>query len=334
MSGNIKKYNNDKGYESLNRNMLQDTENLSIDSIGLLAHLTSYPDNWKLYKTELYTRFAKSKRSKIESAWKELVKEKYIVQLRKRVGPTWEYIYYHNQQRFTDEDIKSIAEQEHAEIWDGKMSKRKQQSNTVTEESLDINVYPTVDFQQLESNSSKSTPNILTSKEINYKNKSLDNKDTKDTNMPNIKNHISNSLSEEQRLKEKELYMQTAYYENQDYVPERIAKMLQVFSDSTEQAKEYYQIILLAKKNAEIKTGYMIWLEHEPETEHQIINSFSRAVRKIEKERNIDNPKGYIYKAIYDYLIQEVGNRQRIQESARKDSKLNQDFTNYNWLEN
>lgn len=333
MSGNVKKYQKDKGFESINRNMLQDTENLSIDSIGLLAHLTSYPDNWKLYKTELYTRFAKSKRSKIESAWKELVREKYIVQLRKRVGPKWEYIYYHNQQRFTDEDINSIAELENAEIWDGKMSKPKQQSNPSKEEPHDINVYPTVDFQQLESNSSKPTPNILTSKEINYKNKSLDNIDTKDTNQPNIENQFSNSLTEEQRLKEKEMYMQNAFYENQEYVPEKIANMLKVFSASTVQAKEYYQIILLAKKNAETKTGYMIWLEHEPETQHQIINSFSRAVRKIEKERNVDNPNGYIYKAIYDYLIQEIGNRQRIQVSASKDSELNQDFTNYNWLE-
>ena len=143
---------------------------------------------------------------------------------------------------------------------------------------------------------------------INTNLKDLDTLDTRDTKNPKIKPNIfQDSLSEQERLKQKEQYMKRAFYENEERVPANIAKMLSVFSTSPEEANIFYNIILTAKKNAEIDLGGMvIWLEHEPELEQKIINAFSRSIRKIEKERNIENPKGYIYKSIYDLIIEEL----------------------------
>src|SRR5699024_9674867 len=98
-----------------------------------------------------------------------------------------------------------------------------------------------------------------------------------------------NSLSTEKKEKLKEKYMEQAFYNNQERIPKRLAEMLQVFSGSPEQAKKYYETILLAKHNAEKEMDCVIWLEHEPELEHKIIQAFSRAIRKIEKERNVKN---------------------------------------------
>ncbi len=120
MSGNVKKFKGNKGYESLDRHMLQDEENLSLEAIGLLANLTSYPDTWTLHKTELYKRFAKSGRRIVEKAWDNLIDNKYIIQLRKRNGQKYDYMYYHSQVPFTDSDIKEIEEIEGTTIWDGK----------------------------------------------------------------------------------------------------------------------------------------------------------------------------------------------------------------------
>ncbi|MCI1590842.1 hypothetical protein [Heyndrickxia oleronia] len=45
--------------------------------------------------------------------------------------------------------------------------------------------------------------------------------------------------------------MEEAFFSNEDYVPEKLAKMLKVFSNTPEEAKAYYDIIMVAKKNAE-----------------------------------------------------------------------------------
>ncbi|MFD4820112.1 hypothetical protein [Peribacillus butanolivorans] len=333
--GNVKKFLKDKGYESIHRNMLQDVDHLSLESIGLLAHLRSYSDNWKIHKTELYKRFAKSKRTKVEKAWNELVQEKYIVQLRKRAGKKYEYIYYHNHERFSDEDIKDIVEHEQAVIWDGKVKNDDKTIEIKLSKNTDINNdSSTADFQQSKMNSSFSTDKKLTIDEVNYKNNILD---TKDTNKHAVHNDFSTSLTEDERLKEKELYMQNAFYENLEYIPDQLAKMLKVFSSSTEQAKEFYNLILLAKKNTEIRNGTMIWLENEPELMHEIINTFSRAIRKIEKERNIDNPNGYIYKAIYDLVHREINQRMMLQKmengGTSQYKKNSPNVPLYNWLE-
>lgn len=171
------------------------------------------------------------------------------------------------------------------------------------------------ELQKMESNNTDSSNTNL---------KDLDTRDTKDTKINEFSPiQFQNLLKEKERLKSKEQYMEEAFFSNEDYVPEKLAKMLKVFSTTPEEAKAYFDIIMIAKKNAEKDLNLMIWLEHHPEIEQKIIFAFSRSIRKIEKERNIDNPKGYIYKSIYDLLMDEF--------------RTPFDATNtpyfYNWLE-
>src|SRR5699024_4449369 len=67
-----------------------------------------------LHKTEVYKRFKKNGKTSVSNAWEELVKEKYIVQFRKRNGRKWDYIYYFNLEPFTNEQIDDLEEKEKA----------------------------------------------------------------------------------------------------------------------------------------------------------------------------------------------------------------------------
>jgi len=146
----------------------------------------------------------------------------------------------------------------------------------------------------------------------NTEKKDLDTLDTKDTVPDYIENnHDVNSSNEKERLRKKEEYMSKAFYGNEEYIPKELSNMLSVFARTPDEAKKYYEIILIAKKNAEKNTGEMIWLEEEPELTQKLINSFARAIRKIEKERNIGNPKGYLYRSINDLLTKEINSRHR-----------------------
>lgn len=157
--------------------------------------------------------------------------------------------------------------------------------------------------------------------------KDLDTEDTKDTTKDPAQNFNSFfSMTEQQKQQKKEEYISRAFYENTEYIPEKIAEMLSVFSRTTDEAKKYYDIILIAKKKVEEETGEMIWLEDDPDLVKKIINSFSRAIRKIEKRQvKIDNPRGYLYNSIYSAIAMEISARLRV---------INTDKPYFNWLEN
>lgn len=118
----IKNFKKDKGFEIIPRELLQHCDKkakdkngkengkngLSLQAIGLLVNLQSYPEDWELHKTELYTRYSKNGKTSVMSAWDELVEKKYIIQFHKRVGKANQYIYYYNLTPFTDEDIKEV----------------------------------------------------------------------------------------------------------------------------------------------------------------------------------------------------------------------------------
>ncbi|TLQ49484.1 hypothetical protein FEZ33_00405 [Ruoffia tabacinasalis] len=106
MSDTIKRYSKFKGYESLPRDLLQ-SKNLTLEAIGLLANLASYPENWILRKTELRTRFKNGKKA-VDRIWDELVTENYLIQFRKRVGRGYEYRYYFSVEQFKTSDIQEL----------------------------------------------------------------------------------------------------------------------------------------------------------------------------------------------------------------------------------
>lgn len=108
-SGQLNRFNKNKGYESIPRDFLQSNE-LSLEAIGFLCNIQSYPEEWVLYKTELYKRYPKNKRSSIERIWAELMEHGYIVQYRKRDGKRYVYQYYFSLVKFNNDDLKEIDE--------------------------------------------------------------------------------------------------------------------------------------------------------------------------------------------------------------------------------
>ncbi len=94
---------------------------VSLEALGLLVNLLSYPSTWELHKTEVYKRFAKNKRTSVKSAWNDLVKANYMIEFRYRSGRSYEYVYYYRKAPFTAEEKAEIlanAEKEFGEIWD------------------------------------------------------------------------------------------------------------------------------------------------------------------------------------------------------------------------
>ncbi|MGG3806228.1 hypothetical protein [Metabacillus fastidiosus] len=93
---------------------------ISLEALGLLVNLLSYPTTWDLYKTELYKRFAKHGEKSVRSAWNDLLNANYIIEFKYRNGKKYEYVYYFRKVPFTDEERAEIlanAEKEFGEIW-------------------------------------------------------------------------------------------------------------------------------------------------------------------------------------------------------------------------
>lgn len=84
---------------------LNSSNPISLQALGLLSNLVSYPSHWKINKTEVQNRFAKNKATSVKKAWKELVKSKYIIEGKYRNGSKWIYVYLVNKKPFTDEEI-------------------------------------------------------------------------------------------------------------------------------------------------------------------------------------------------------------------------------------
>ena len=281
--GNVKKFIKRKGYESLNRDMLQNVGNLSLEAIGLLCNLTSYPAGWEVNKTELYKRFAKSGRRKVEKAWNELIEQKYIVQFKKRTGKKYDYIYYHNQECFTDEEIKEIEEIEECKVWDGKLNPKGNEQKTQTD-----NDFWTVQNEQSNLDSSKRTANILTIKEINYKNKEDTYKDTEQLDL-STNNNLDNEFRKEQQEK---IYKKTL----EDKMPEQLFNTLNVLSEDYDEMYKWYGILLRAKADVEKKRDTVIPFEIENITT-EINKALQSGIRAIKKEQKT-NPDNYLYTTI------------------------------------
>jgi hypothetical protein len=93
---------------------------ISLQALGLLVNLLSYPTSWELHKTELYKRFGKDGERPVRTAWNDLLEANYIIEFKYRVGRKWEYVYYFRKVPFTVEEkaeILAAAEKEYGEIW-------------------------------------------------------------------------------------------------------------------------------------------------------------------------------------------------------------------------
>lgn len=180
-TGKITQYNKNKGYESISRDFLQD-RTLSYEATGLLAELQSYPNDWKLYKTELHKRRSKNKRSSIDRIWKELEATDYLIQFRKRDGKKWDYQYIFSLEKFTEEDKVNIGQELSTDGYSSYFSNKQEEkleepchNNVSSSANFHKPVQETEDsflneaFQHSKVNRAETTRKKLTIKEINYK---------------------------------------------------------------------------------------------------------------------------------------------------------------------
>ncbi|HFD1635376.1 TPA: hypothetical protein QFF48_001637 [Enterococcus faecium] len=108
--GSLLKFSRNKGYESIPRELAQN-EKLSYEARGLLISISSYPESFKLYKSELYKRSIKNSRRKIDKCWQELIDEGYVLQFRKRDGKSFIFSYLFSMESFLLEDMIHLFEE-------------------------------------------------------------------------------------------------------------------------------------------------------------------------------------------------------------------------------
>lgn len=170
----IKNINNVKPFETIPRKLLQqcdkkrshtESKPLSLQAIGLLCNLQSYPENWEIHKTELYNRYEKNGRRQIQNAWNELVDANYIVQFKIYDGNKLDYYYYFSTEEITEEQIKELEDFHHSEKLD--RFELKDKNPTVQNEQYDNDgEFSTVHSVQYnlystDVNSTKRTDNII-----------------------------------------------------------------------------------------------------------------------------------------------------------------------------
>ena len=295
--------------------MLQDIDNLSLQAIGLLANLTSMPDSWVLHKTELYTRYAKNGRRSVLSAWNELIENNYIIQFKKRDGKSYDYIYYHNQEGFTVEDIKKIEEMEGTTVWDGKHSPQEKtqtkpkQKIKPDEKTHETNNSSDVHFEQSKLGSPKRTDNRFIINEVNNKDKDTYKDTLEDTKR--YSSESSNQSSKEKMLKDS---LKT-------HMPDSIHHTLSTFTKDYQEMYDWFGIILRAKKEVEKQSEKLILLE---DYEEEINGYLMSGIRKIKTDHRIKKPKNYLFTTIQENLGKHIS---EIERSEVQNSSI------YNWLD-
>src|SRR5699024_1182503 len=189
---------------------------LSLQAIGLLVNLQSYPETWVISKSELYKRYSKNGKTSVANAWNELVENNFIVQFHKREGKTNQYVYYFSLTPFTENDIKEIYNKS---TTNSKSKYKLKKLNKPLFESQSLSFwFSTSQNEHLKMNFSKPESNILhreeiTQEEITHKeNRESDMNDMNDNNQvregEKLHSYHSNhnqQITDELTLKEFEL---------------------------------------------------------------------------------------------------------------------------------
>ena len=143
-------------------------QSISLQALGLLVNLLSYPATWELHKTELYKRFGKDGRTAVKSAWDDLANANYIIEFRYRNGKKYEYVYYFRKVPFTDEEKAKIldnAEKEYGQIWGvDSVHLKMETSKPVGNQNNKLNKLPKIN-KDINTDDDKRTSSPLTEKE-------------------------------------------------------------------------------------------------------------------------------------------------------------------------
>ena len=280
-TGQITKFQKTKGFESLPREMLQDT-NLSLEAIGLLSYMQSLPEDWKLYKTELYTRFPKNKRRSIDNIWKELVEHNYLLNFKKREGKKYVYSYVFTVVPFSKEEAEQITK-EH-----------------------EVNGFWDVRNEQSTVNSSKRATSKLNNKKVLHKNDGIDTSlDTDKSQAPNLD---LAKLSEEIESEIKNPKSQS--------IPADSLQTLKNFEICFNQSTyELIGSILRAKKEVGKEEGRLLSFEQFEEDFNQQTKIICNAIYKKSKANKLrKTPEDYLYVSFVQYFKEQAFKLEQLDE--------------------
>lgn len=204
-------------YAQIHNNPLQhDLKDLR--AIGLLSHLMSLPNDWIIYKTQLYQKYS---RKNIDTAWKELVHKNYIIGFNCYVDGKKQTYYSVSDIPFIPEEFSNLIYETVGELMElGKsvksLSPIKDLNLTIPKDITDVlNVqqpkskkeYSTVPIVQYSQYGTIGTP----TKEI-YTNKKITN--TEDDDLTTNSRLIKQELSFEPILSDDEILLITNKVKN------------------------------------------------------------------------------------------------------------------------
>lgn len=322
--GNIKHFKKDYGYELIPRELLQScdknskySKGLSLQAIGLLVNLQSYPENWDLNKTELYKRYSKNGRSSVQNAWNELVEKNFIVQFHKREGKRNIYTYYFSLTPFSDEDIKEIESLEQTNAKKSLALKKNQSSknkkkfrfknNTITLSYQGILScrFSTSQNEHLKMNSSKPTTNRLHSKEITHQ-------DTTQEDISGMNGMSGNNIDSMSEMND---HSSHSNHENDNYLIDEQTHLLKPMPEELKQfIKSRYTLadsisiinkIMQAKRAAGDRRNDVpfFYFEQNEELSDKIIEILIAVNREMkQKQESVQSMLGYYYNALLNDL--------------------------------
>lgn len=335
-NGNIKNFNKNVPYEQIPRELLQacDTnskhnKNLSLQAIGLLCNIRSYAETWDLHKTELYKRYAKNKEASVRRAWDELVECGYIVQLKRREGNKYKYIYYVTVYPFTSKDIEEIEEKEGAKTVKSFSPKSKKSDENLDSgfsrpQIQDLNFKtskPRAKREQIKEKTNKDITNKIN--DVNgmndictETNQSTDNSKNNHSIHSNHASHNPNTVTLDfndfMKLKDNQVKTDTQSDDSDvkhailEQFPEQLKHYLFNFStDEVELLKEY---LLIGKSsfNRNVDVKYRLTIE---DVEYELINMLKRVKRKMyQKQETIEKLRKYTIKStvnVFKFVAEE-----------------------------
>lgn len=346
----IKNISNEKPFEVIPRDLLQscdkkrkntDSKPLSLEAIGLLCNLQSYPEGWELHKTELYNRYEKNGKSKVMRIWNELVEAGYIIQFKIRSGNNYEYHYYFSVYGITEDQIKEKEEYHQAKVQNKfKLDFRKSevQKNEQNQDNLD---FSNSEVQNEKSNlgSRKPEANIINNQYNTHDDNTHD--DNTHYNKQNIQDKSSSSniqklikkLENEFKIKVTKNYqkeLENLFYKfsydiieyaieysskNADYPKKYIKSILEVWKnegiETLEEAKNYKvqskKTIKDSKNNREMTPKWLV--------DRDIKNN---ADKLTENENNhYKEVVGKLLKLVYDKFQEEINHHEQIENDIR-----------------
>lgn len=263
----IKNINSEKPFEVLPRELLQQCDKkrsnkentaLSLQAIGLLCNLQSYPENWEIHKTELYNRYEKNGRRQIQNAWNELVDAKYIVQFKVYDGNKLDYYYYFSIYPITDEQIKQLEEFHNSKSLNRFELKEKKSTVQNVQQDND-GLSPTVQSEQYnlyskEVNSTKRTDNIIDNQHNTHEDNTHEDNTHYNTSDSSSQDEIINKIKTEFGIKITPAYKNEILKLIQHFNNDIINYAIEYASTYGSSPKQFLLKVLNNWKDANIKT--------------------------------------------------------------------------------